>query len=91
MYFAALILSLSQQMTSDRIHLYTPSVNGSLWAAEIEERFLQPWIIVNLVVALLVGLSWLFLSYRPSVDLSEELLFFSGVEENPDKGIQASS
>ncbi|XP_012969108.1 transmembrane protein 237 isoform X1 [Mesocricetus auratus] len=91
LYFAALILSLSQQMTSDRIHLYTPSVNGSLWAAEIEERFLQPWIIVNLVVALLVGLSWLFLSYRPSVDLSEELLFFSGVEENPDKGIQASS
>uniref|UniRef100_A0A8C2MII1 Transmembrane protein 237 n=1 Tax=Cricetulus griseus TaxID=10029 RepID=A0A8C2MII1_CRIGR len=91
LYFAALILSLSQQMTSDRIHLYAPSVNGSLWAAEIEERFLQPWIIVNLVVALLVGLSWLFLSYRPSVDLSEELMFFSDVEEYPDKGIQASS
>lgn len=31
-YFTALILSLSQQMTSDRIYLYTPpSVNGSLW------------------------------------------------------------
>lgn len=30
-YFAALILSLSQQMTSDRIHLYTPPGNGSLW------------------------------------------------------------
>lgn len=31
----------------------------------------MPWIIVNLVVALLVGLSWLFLSYRPGMDLSE--------------------
>ncbi|XP_048664273.1 transmembrane protein 237 isoform X5 [Marmota marmota marmota] len=31
LYLTALILSLSQQMTSDRIHLYTPSsVNGSL-------------------------------------------------------------
>ncbi|XP_016064335.1 PREDICTED: transmembrane protein 237 isoform X3 [Miniopterus natalensis] len=72
LYFTALILSLSQQMTSDRIHLYTPSsVNGSLWAAGIEEQVLQPWIMVNLVVAILVGLSWLFLSYRPSMDLSE--------------------
>ncbi|KAM5267091.1 transmembrane protein 237 isoform 3-T3 [Hipposideros larvatus] len=94
LYFTALILSLSQQMTSDRIHLYTPSsVNGSLWAAGIEEQVLQPWIVVNLVVALLVGLSWLFLSYRPGMDLSEELMFSSDVEEFPDKdkGIKASS
>ncbi|XP_007933324.1 transmembrane protein 237 [Orycteropus afer afer] len=94
LYFTALILSLSQQMTSDRIHLYTPSsVNGSLWAAGIEEQILQPWIVVNLVVALLVGLSWLFLSYRPGMDLSEELMFSSDVEEYPDKdkGIKASS
>ncbi|XP_062947512.1 transmembrane protein 237 [Cynocephalus volans] len=94
LYFTALILSLSQQMTSDRIHLYTPSsVNGSLWAAEIEEQILQPWIVVNLVVALLVGLSWLFLSYRPGMDLSEELMFYSDVEEYPDKdqGIKVSS
>nr|XP_048284738.1 transmembrane protein 237 [Myodes glareolus] len=91
LYFAALILSLSQQTTSDRIHLYTPPGNGSLWAAETEEHILVPWIIVNLVVALLVGLSWLFLSNRPATDLSEELMFFSDVEEYPDKGIQASS
>nr|KAF6451310.1 transmembrane protein 237 [Molossus molossus] len=94
LYFTALILSLSQQMTSDRIHLYTPSsVNGSLWAAGIEEQVLQPWIMVNLVVAVLVGLSWLFLSYRPGVDLSEELMFSSDVEEysDKDKGIKASS
>ncbi|XP_036611942.1 transmembrane protein 237 [Trichosurus vulpecula] len=84
-YFAALILSLSQQMTSDRIHLYTPaSVNGSLWAAGTEEQILHPWIVVNLVVALLVGLSWLFLSYRPEMDLSEELMFSSIVQEYPD-------
>ncbi|XP_037705570.1 transmembrane protein 237 isoform X2 [Choloepus didactylus] len=94
LYFTALILSLSQQMTSDRIHLYTSSsVNGSLWAAGIEEQILQPWIVVNLVVALLVGLSWIFLSYRPGMDLSEELMFSSDVEEYPDKekGIKASS
>nr|XP_020758323.1 transmembrane protein 237 [Odocoileus virginianus texanus] len=92
LYFTALTLSLSQQMTSDRIHLYTPSsVNGSLWAEGIEEQVLQPWIVVNLVVALLVGLSWLFLSYRPGMDLSEELMFSSDVEEYPDKGIKASS
>uniref|UniRef100_A0A7N5P3V5 Transmembrane protein 237 n=2 Tax=Ailuropoda melanoleuca TaxID=9646 RepID=A0A7N5P3V5_AILME len=94
LYFTALILSLSQQMTSDRIHLYTPSsVNGSLWAAGVEEQVLQPWIVVNLVVALLVGLSWLFLSYRPGMDLSEELMFSSDVEEYPekDKGLRASS
>ncbi|XP_077010826.1 transmembrane protein 237 isoform X3 [Tamandua tetradactyla] len=93
LYFAALILSLSQQMTSDRIHLYTPSsVNGSLWAGAIEEQILHPWIVVNLVVALLVGLSWLFLSYRPGMDLSEELMFSSDVEEYPadkEKGIKA--
>nr|XP_015849430.1 transmembrane protein 237 isoform X2 [Peromyscus maniculatus bairdii] len=91
LYFAALILSLSQQMTSDRIHLYTPSVNGSLWAAEVEEQILGPWIIVNLVVALLVGLSWLFLSYRPAMDLSEELMFFSDVEEYPEKEVQPTA
>ncbi|XP_048664270.1 transmembrane protein 237 isoform X1 [Marmota marmota marmota] len=92
LYLTALILSLSQQMTSDRIHLYTPSsVNGSLWAAGIEEQILQPWIVVNLVVALLVGLSWLFLSYRPGMDLSEELMFFSDVDEYPDTEIKASS
>ncbi|XP_036176042.1 transmembrane protein 237 isoform X2 [Myotis myotis] len=86
LYFAALILSLSQQMTSDRIHLYTPSsVNGSLWAAGNEEQVLQPWILVNLVVTILVGLSWLFLSYRPGMDLSEELMFSSEVEEYPNK------
>ncbi|XP_057602555.1 transmembrane protein 237 isoform X3 [Hippopotamus amphibius kiboko] len=92
LYFTALVLSLSQQMTSDRIHLYTPSsANGSLWAEGIEEQVLQPWIVVNLVVALLVGLSWLFLSYRPGMDLSEELMFSSDVEEYPDKGLKASS
>ncbi|XP_006862093.1 PREDICTED: transmembrane protein 237 [Chrysochloris asiatica] len=92
LYFTALILSLSQQMTSDRIHLYTFG-NGSLWAAGIEEQILQPWIVVNLVVALLVGLAWLFLSYRPGMDLSEELMFCSDVEEYPDKDkrIKASS
>ncbi|XP_060050118.1 transmembrane protein 237 [Erinaceus europaeus] len=94
LHFTALILSLSQQMTSDRICLYTPpSVNGSLWAAGVEKQILQPWIVVNLVVTLLVALSWLFLSYRPGMDLSEELMFSSDVAEYPeqDKGIKVCS
>ncbi|XP_048365997.1 transmembrane protein 237 isoform X2 [Sphaerodactylus townsendi] len=92
LYFAALILSLSQQMTSDRINLYTPpSENGSLWTSRTEEEILQPWIVVNLVIALLVGTSWLFLSYQPQLDLSEEL-FNAEIEEYPppDKEAQVS-
>ncbi|XP_053139567.1 transmembrane protein 237 isoform X3 [Hemicordylus capensis] len=94
MYFAALVLSLSQQMTSDRINLYTPpSENGSLWTSGAEEQILQPWIVVNLVIALLVGISWLFLSYSPQLDHSEELMFNSEVEEYPpsDKEAKVSS
>ncbi|XP_061463964.1 transmembrane protein 237 isoform X2 [Rhineura floridana] len=94
LYFAALILSLSQQMTSDRINLYTPpSENGSLWTSGAEEQILQPWIVVNLVIALLVGISWLFLSYRPQLDHTEELMFNTQVEEYPpsDKEFKGSS
>ncbi|XP_048200921.1 transmembrane protein 237 isoform X2 [Perognathus longimembris pacificus] len=42
LYFTALTLSLSQQTTSDRIHLYTPpSANGSLWPSmDLSEEFL---------------------------------------------------
>ncbi|XP_014372384.1 transmembrane protein 237 isoform X2 [Alligator sinensis] len=84
LYFTALILSLSQQMTSDRINLYTPpSENGSLWMADTLEQILQPWIVVNLVVALLVGMSWVILSYQPEPDHSEELMFQDEVEEFP--------
>uniref|UniRef100_A0A7M4DY57 Transmembrane protein 237 n=1 Tax=Crocodylus porosus TaxID=8502 RepID=A0A7M4DY57_CROPO len=84
LYFTALILSLSQQMTSDRINLYTPpSENGSLWMADTLEQILQPWIVVNLVVALLVGMSWVILSYQPDLDHSEELMFQDEVEEFP--------
>lgn len=43
-------------------------------ATGTEKQIVQPWIIVNLVVAVLVGLSWLFLSYRPGVDLSEGII-----------------
>ncbi|MFT7808148.1 transmembrane protein 237A-like [Arapaima gigas] len=88
LYFAALILSLSQQMTSDRINLYI-SANGTLWPVGSEQRFLQPWIVVNLVVALLVGLAWVFVSTRPDLDYTEETLMamdlddFSRQEEKP--------
>ncbi|KAM7380024.1 hypothetical protein PAMP_003351 [Pampus punctatissimus] len=61
LYFIALILSLSQQMTSDRINLY-PSANETLWPPGSEQQILRPWIVVNLVVALLVGLAWAVVS-----------------------------
>ncbi|CAH2305978.1 transmembrane 237 [Pelobates cultripes] len=91
LYFAAIILALSQQMTSDRINFYTPPTeNGSLWQADTETQILQPWIVVNLVVALLVGLAWLFLSCRPDLDHSEEAIFVFEDEEQQDieKGIK---
>lgn len=36
-----------------------------------EHQILQPWIVVNLVVALLVGLGWFFISSRPDMDYTE--------------------
>uniref|UniRef100_A0A8C3TN18 Transmembrane protein 237 n=1 Tax=Catharus ustulatus TaxID=91951 RepID=A0A8C3TN18_CATUS len=72
LYFAALILSLSQQMTCDRINLYTPpSENGSIWTAGTEAEIVHSWVVVNLVVSVLVGTSWIFLSSRPELDHSE--------------------
>lgn len=91
LYFVALVLTLSLQMTSDRINLYTPpSQNGSLWSADGEVNILQPWIVVNLVVAILVGLSWLFLSYSPDLDHTEDLMFLHDIDEFPEqeKGIK---
>ncbi|KAK2508793.1 hypothetical protein MC885_020113, partial [Smutsia gigantea] len=101
-----LLLALSTISTFDRIDFAKTSVAirnflaldptalaSFCKAAGIEQQVLQPWIVVNLVVALLVGLSWLFLSYRPGMDLSEELMFSSETEEYPgkDNGIKASS
>uniref|UniRef100_A0A3Q2NPF6 Transmembrane protein 237a n=1 Tax=Fundulus heteroclitus TaxID=8078 RepID=A0A3Q2NPF6_FUNHE len=70
LYFIALILSLSQQMTSDRINLY-PAANETLWPPGSEQQILQPWIVVNLVVALLVGVAWAVVSTRPDIDYTE--------------------
>ncbi|TKS66736.1 Transmembrane protein 237A [Collichthys lucidus] len=60
----------SQQMTSDRINLY-PTANVTLWPPGSEEQILRPWIVVNLVVALLVGLAWAVVSTRPDIDYTE--------------------
>ncbi|KAL6100556.1 tmem237 [Pungitius sinensis] len=82
LYFIALILSLSQQMTSDRINLY-PTANETLWPPGSEQHILRPWIVVNLVVAMLVGLSWAVVSTRPDVDYTEEFLMSMEVEAFP--------
>ncbi|XP_069020088.1 transmembrane protein 237A-like isoform X1 [Embiotoca jacksoni] len=73
LYFSALVLSLSQQMTSDRINLY-PSLNATLWPPGLEHQILHPWVTVNLVVALLVGLAWIFIAIRPETDYTEGYL-----------------
>ncbi|TRY58793.1 hypothetical protein DNTS_009769 [Danionella cerebrum] len=81
LYFSALVLSLSQQMTSDRINLYKyPSSNATLWPEGSERRVLQPWIVVNLVVTLLVGLAWLLMSSSPDTDHTEEFLMLMELE-----------
>ncbi|KAM4559259.1 transmembrane protein 237A-like [Odontesthes bonariensis] len=82
LYFIALILSLSQQMTSDRINLY-PSANETLWPSASEQQILRPWIVVNLVVALLVGVAWAVVSTRPDIDYTEEFLMTMEVEGYP--------
>ncbi|XP_042337691.1 transmembrane protein 237A-like, partial [Plectropomus leopardus] len=73
LYFSALVLSLSQQMTSDRINLYA-AYNSTLWPPGSEHQILHPWVTVNLVVALLVGLAWIFIATRPELDRTKEYL-----------------
>ncbi|KAM6958153.1 transmembrane protein 237A-like [Tautogolabrus adspersus] len=79
LYFSALVLSLSQQMTSDRINLY-PAFNATLWPPGTEHQILHPWVTVNLVVALLVGLAWIFLATRPEKDYTESYLMAMEIE-----------
>ncbi|CAL8292444.1 unnamed protein product [Arctogadus glacialis] len=78
LYFSALVLSLSQQMTSDRINLYQS--NSSLWTPGREGEVMHPWVTVNLVVAVLVGLAWIFISSRPETDYTEGYLMSMEVE-----------
>ncbi|XP_070711741.1 transmembrane protein 237A-like isoform X2 [Pempheris klunzingeri] len=79
LYFSALVLSLSQQMTSDRINLY-PAFNATLWPPGMEHQILHPWVTVNLVVALLVGLAWIFIATRPETDYTEGYLMAMEIE-----------
>lgn len=79
LYFSALVLSLSQQMTSDRINLY-PAFNTTLWPPGSEHQILHPWVTVNLVVALLVGLAWIFIATRPETDYTECYLMAMEIE-----------
>lgn len=80
-YFSALVLSLSQQMTSDRINLYKySSYNTTLWPSGSESSILYPWITVNLVVSLLVGLAWILMSTSPDIDNTEAFLMSMEME-----------
>ncbi|XP_039978764.1 transmembrane protein 237A-like [Xiphias gladius] len=79
LYFSALVLCLSQQMTSDRINLY-PAFNTTLWPPGSEHQILHPWVTVNLVVALLVGLAWIFIATRPETDYTEGYLMAMEIE-----------
>ncbi|KAL3999645.1 protein yippee-like 5 [Sarotherodon galilaeus] len=78
LYFSALVLSLSQQMTSDRINLY--SNNTTLLPTGLEHQILHPWVTVNLVVALLVGLAWILIAIRPETDYTEGYLMAMEIE-----------
>ncbi|KAG7262311.1 LOW QUALITY PROTEIN: hypothetical protein CRUP_002240 [Coryphaenoides rupestris] len=45
-----------------------------------ESEILHPWVTVNLVVAVLVGLAWLFISTRPETDYTEGYLMSMEIE-----------
>ncbi|KAM9766363.1 transmembrane protein 237B-like isoform 2-T2 [Menidia menidia] len=79
LYFSALVLSLSQQMTSDRINLYA-AFNETLWPPGSEQQILHPWVTINLVVALLVGLAWVCIATRPETDYTESYLMAMEIE-----------
>ncbi|XP_063067816.1 transmembrane protein 237B isoform X2 [Engraulis encrasicolus] len=79
LYFTALVLTLSQQMTSDRINLY-PSANSTLWPPGSERDVLYPWVVVNLAVTLMVGLAWALIATGPETDYTEEFLLSMEVE-----------
>ncbi|XP_041057583.1 transmembrane protein 237B [Carcharodon carcharias] len=91
LYFTALILSLSQQMPSDRLNRYRFQIakdsNNTLWPSGSEFQILHPWIVVNLVVTILVALAWIFLSYHPMLDYTEESEFGPHMNDvvEPDK------
>lgn len=36
-----------------------------------EHQVLNPWVTIHLVVALLVGLAWIFIGFRPEKDFTE--------------------
>lgn len=36
-----------------------------------EHQILHPWVTINLVVALLVGLAWIFIASKPETDYTE--------------------
>ncbi|XP_072434510.1 transmembrane protein 237-like isoform X2 [Chiloscyllium punctatum] len=95
LYFIALVLSLSQQMPSDRLnrHRFTKGSNFTLWPSGSEFQILHPWVVVNLVVSILVGLAWIFLSYHPTLDYTEESEFASHMNDigAPDEKIKAQA
>lgn len=37
----------------------------------LEHQILHPWVTVNLVVAVLVGLAWIFIALRPETDYTD--------------------
>lgn len=56
---------------------------------------MRPWIVVNLVVALLVGLAWAIISTRPDIDYTEGTVrydnkisyCFPNLKSDPDKSL----
>lgn len=79
LYFSALVLSLSLQMTSDRMNLFLSS-NTTLWPSGSEHQILHPWVTVNLVVALLVSLAWIFIAMRPGTDYTTGYLVAMAID-----------
>ncbi|KAF3843747.1 hypothetical protein F7725_002596 [Dissostichus mawsoni] len=56
---------------SERIRHSGPCCPRLLLPPGSEQQILRPWMVVNLVVAILVGLAWAVVSTRPDIDYTE--------------------
>ncbi|XP_033998021.1 LOW QUALITY PROTEIN: transmembrane protein 237A-like, partial [Trematomus bernacchii] len=70
LYFNATLILPSVSRDQRPHHLY-PTANETLWPPGSEQQILRPWMVVNLVVAILVGLAWAVVSTRPDIDYTE--------------------
>uniref|UniRef100_H3CDQ3 Transmembrane protein 237 n=1 Tax=Tetraodon nigroviridis TaxID=99883 RepID=H3CDQ3_TETNG len=83
-FFCGLVLLWSAEQTGPDLHRGSLfSANQTLWPPSSEQQVLRPWMVVNLVVALLVGVAWVVVSTRPNTDYTADFLLTMEVDGLP--------